>query len=733
MSTRRPLFSESWYRVAEMAPRLRPQIDTYRQHYRGRLWHVLRDPSNNKFFRLDEASYRFVAMLNGRRTIREVWEACCDQLQDQALTQGEAIQVIGQLYTSNLLDADVSADTAGIFDRYKQRRQREVSGYMMNLLFARIPIYDPDAFLDKWVHLTRWAFGPVGLILWCLLVGAGLFVAIGRSDALLSQASSVIAPRNLFWLYIAIVVIKLWHEMGHGFACKHFGQQRHAGGEVHTLGVMLLVLVPVPYVDASSSWALRNKWHRFWVGAAGMYFELAAAALATFVWAATNAQTSFYGVPVHALAYNVMFIAGVSTILFNANPLIRFDGYYMLSDALEVPNLMQRSKDYLYYLVRKYLYGVRRPMNPAHVHGEAPWLFSYAILSSIYRVFLLTSILLFVADQFFFLGMIFAISGLIGWVGTPLWKWVKYLATNPELARTRSRAVMASATPIVLLLVLLGVVPAPEHGRAEGVVEADRRAVVFAGADGVLDTIAEQSSTVPRGGLLMRAHNAQLESQQRELVARLEQIRVQLAQARTESTAEAQALLEQQTALRQRLDRVNQQIVSLEVTAPFEGRWDAQPELVPGLYLRQGEAIGTFLDDRDPRVRIIADQSLGPRLWARYAEGLLSVEFRVSGLPETTLNGAITRVAPAGQSQLPSPALSMGAGGLMPTDPEDPNGQRAAEPFFEVRITPEIETEHHGYLRPGQRVVARFALGYRPLLWQWWDALSRLLQERFQV
>lgn len=736
MSTRRPLFSESWYRVAEMMPRLRPQIDTYRQHYRGRLWHVLRDPSNNKFFRLDEASYRFVAMLNGKRTIREVWETCCDQLGDQALTQGEAIQVIGQLYTSNLLDADVSADTAGIFDRYKQRRQREVSSYLMNLLFARIPIYDPDAFLDRWVHLTRWAFGPVGLILWTLLVGAGLFVAIGRYDSLLDQASSIIAPRNLFLLYIAIVVIKLWHEMGHGFACKHFGQQRHAGGEVHTLGIMLLVLVPVPYVDASSSWALRNKWHRFWVGAAGMYFELAAAALATFVWASTNPQTNFYGLPVHALAYNVMFIAGVSTILFNANPLIRFDGYYMLSDALEVPNLMQRSKDYVYYLARKYLYGIRRPINPAHTPGEAPWLFSYSVLSSIYRVFLMVSILLFIADQFFFIGAIFAISGLVGFVGTPIWKWVKYLATSAELARTRSRAIAASAIPVAILLLILGIVPAPEYGRAEGVVEAEQRVTVFAGTDGTLSELAASSLPVEQGGLLLRAENPELLAQKQQYTAQIQRIRLELAQARTEDTAEAQALLEQMAAITQRLERVNQQITSLRVDAPFAGEWDASPDLMPGLYLQQGQAIGTLLDNADPRVRIIADQSLGPRLLARYLDQELSVEMRVSGLPEQTFAGQIHRVAPAGQSQLPSPALSMGAGGLMAVDPDDPNGQRAAEPFFEVRIQPDLEQINTGttssYLHPGQRVVGRFFLGYRPLLWQWYDALSRLLQERFQ-
>ncbi|MEM7735759.1 MAG: PqqD family peptide modification chaperone, partial [Deinococcota bacterium] len=125
-------------------------MQTFRQHYRGRLWVVFRDPSNNQFFRVDESAYRFVAMLDGQRTVAQVWEACNEQLGDAAPTQGEAIQLLGQLYTSNLIHADLPADAAGMFDRYKKRMNRQVRGYLMNVLFARVPIFDPDRMLDRW-------------------------------------------------------------------------------------------------------------------------------------------------------------------------------------------------------------------------------------------------------------------------------------------------------------------------------------------------------------------------------------------------------------------------------------------------------------------------------------------------------------------------------------------------------------------------------------------------------
>ena len=219
----RPTFSESWYRVAGLRPRLRSTVQVTRQHFRGQTWHVVQDPTSNQFFRLNEPGYRFVALLDGRKDVGEVWRICNEQLGDSAPTQGEAIQLLGQLYTSNLLQAELPPDAEGLFTRYHKRRVREVQGYLMNLLFIRIPLIDPDRFLERWAGVFGRLFTGYGLALWTVIVGVGVYFAVSNWGGLVNQADTVFSRQkmanNLPLLYFSFVLIKVFHEFGHAFAC----------------------------------------------------------------------------------------------------------------------------------------------------------------------------------------------------------------------------------------------------------------------------------------------------------------------------------------------------------------------------------------------------------------------------------------------------------------------------------------------------------------------------------
>ncbi len=724
MSVDRPTLHESWYRVAELRPRLRSMVQSYRQQYRGKTWHVLRDPSNNKFFRLDDASYLFVGLLDGRRTVDEVWKLTSEELEDAAPTQGEAIQLLGQLYTSNLIEAELPPDAAGLFDRRTKRVNREVRGYLMNVLFAKVPLWDPDQFLDRWVGLVGWMFGPVGLALWAVLIVSAVFQLMGSGSALVSEAAGVLDPDNLFWLYVASVLTKFLHELGHGFSCKHFGQQDGSGGEVHTMGIMLMVFIPIPYVDASSAWAFRSKWKRAFVGAAGMYVELALAAVAAFIWVRTAENT-----PINAIAYNVMFISSVTTLLFNANPLIRFDGYYILSDLIEMPNLAQRSKEYLNYVVKKFAYKVRRPRDPSRTNGEVPWLVGYGISSAIYRVFLSVTILLYVADQLFFIGAIFAIVGVIGFVFVPLGKFVRYLVTNPELERTRARAVLVTVGTIALILLPLASWPVPDRGRADGVVEPRGYADVYAGADGFIEHVLPSGTRVaPGGDPLLIARSFELESERRRHVAQQRELEARYRKAMQDDPATAQPMLDQLDAIEEKVRRVDDQLARLRVAAPFEGVWVCgELDRVAGGFITQGRPIGRVVTPGDMVLRVTADQYLGPRLGE--AE---RVEVRVKGRPGQQFEGRIVRRVEAGRRELPSVALGYAAGGGVQESQERGQEGRAAVPFFEVHVEA-VDAAQEALLLSGQRVVARFDLPDKPLLAQGWTALRQLLQKRFQI
>ena len=167
-------FHESWYKVAELMPQIHISLKISRQRYRGRIWYVVQDPGNNQFFRVNTAAYQFIAFLDGKRTVDEAWNACYEEYGDEAPTQGEAITLLGQLYSSNLLQGDVPADTAGLLKRHQRRLKRETTAYLKGILFARVPLFNPDAFLDRWVFLFGPFFSKAGYLFGVLLIVLGL-------------------------------------------------------------------------------------------------------------------------------------------------------------------------------------------------------------------------------------------------------------------------------------------------------------------------------------------------------------------------------------------------------------------------------------------------------------------------------------------------------------------------------------------------------------------------------
>jgi len=730
MPVDRPTFSESWYRLADLRPRLRSTVQTHRQHFRGQMWHVVQDPTANQFFRLSETAYPFVAMLDGRRTVADVWRVCNEQLGDSAPTQGEAIELLGQLYASNLLQADLPPDAESLFKRYQRRRLREVQGFLMNLLFVRIPLIDPDSFLDRWVGVVGRVFSWYGLAVWIVLLVAGFYAIAGRMGELADRAQGVLDPGNLPLLYLSLVVVKVFHEFGHAFACKRFGTLSSAGGEVHVMGVMFLVFAPFPYMDASSVWAFRSKWHRTVVGAAGMLVELAIASVAAMVWAGTAE-----GATLHAVAYNVIFIASVSSLLFNGNPLLRFDGYYILSDLIEIANLAQRSRDYLQYLVRKYAWRVRNPRNPAATRGERIWFVAYGISSTIYRVYISLRILLFVADKLFLLGAVLAVAGAISFVFVPLARFVRYLATSGELLRVRGRAVGTTLAAMVAVIVAVGLIPAPDRFRVEGVVEPAVLAVIYAGADGFVEDFLPSGTEVrPDGPPLIRSVNLELETEAAQLRAERRRIEALRRLAQTRDVATAQVYGEQIAARDESIARVEEQLSALAPRAPRAGEW-VSPDIegLRGAYVHRGDKLGLLAGLESVIVRAIVGQQAVPTIVQEAAAGEDAplADIRVRGRPDMELFGRVEKVLPAGQEQLPSAALGYAAGGSIRTAADDPRGVRAAEQVFEIRIGPDPYSPVR--LLPGQRVVVRFHAHAKPLAAQWWRWLLQLIQRRFHA
>lgn len=742
MAAPRPTFHESWYRVAEIHPRLRAHVQISRQSFRGQLWYVLQDHTNNAFFRFSEPAYRLIAMLDGKVTVDQAWKLCNESLGDSALTQGETIQLLGQLYTSNLLQADVSPDANLLFARYNKRRQREVQSYLMSILFARIPIWDPDAFLDRWLLLFGWIFSWKGILVWLSLIGWALYEITSLPafmDKLSSGPASVFNPDNMLLLYFCFAAIKACHEMGHAISCKKFGLEQGTGGEVHVIGIMLFFFSPVPYVDASSSWSLPSKWKRIAVAVAGMWVELAISSVAAIVWAHTNEGT------LHQVCYNVMFIASVSTVLFNANPFLRYDGYYILSDLLEIPNLMQRSRDAVFYLVTKYIWGVQNKINPCYSFSEQLILPLYAIGAFVMRCMVSIGIVTYLASTLsgplLILAAGLTLMAVIMWIMVPTVRFIRYLLTSQELGRTRNRALWTTGLAAAVTFVLVGLIPIPHHERAQGVVESEIMPEVAAATDGFIVAVPPELKAdtdtlhvTKDKTWILKLENPELVARRNGLNSERQQAVVQRNLALATDPAKAKIYEEQIQGSDESLAILNEQIAQLTLASPADGLLVApQIQSRVGSYLKRGEKIGYVIDPRHLIVRAVALNELAGQI---DTEADRAVEIRVDGRPDILLNGRIFTHFPAGQDQLRWQQLSSAAGGQVATDAQDQHGQKAIEDFFEFiiqDIVPDNPAKHDASLLVGQRVTVRFTLKPKPIAAQAWTALLRVIQKRFQA
>lgn len=711
-------FSESWYRVAHQRLCLRSSTRVRRQYFRGELWMVLENPFSNQFFRLQPAAYEFVARLRPQKTVEEVWQECLARFPQDAPSQESVIQLLAQLYFANLLQYDLAGDSAQLFDRYRKRRQREFGLNLLNIMFMRFPLFDPDRFLVNAMPLVRWLIGPVGALLWLAVVGLALMVVAENFSTLRVQTEGVLAPGNLLLLYLALILIKSCHELGHASFCRRFG------GEVHVLGVMLMVFTPMPYVDATSSWGFRSRWQRTLVGAAGMIVEIFLAALAVFVWSRTGPGT------LHSLAYNIMFVASVSTVIFNANPLLRFDGYYILSDLLEIPNLNQRAVHQLRHLGERCLFGVKKSRSPAENRREAAWFTAYGITSGIYRVIVFAGVLFAVADRFLIIGIVMAVVCLISWVTVPLVRFARYLVASPQLDRVRLRAVAVTAGLAAAVVALLGIVPMPHRVLAPGVVRAVQRTELVNETAGQVEALlVKPGEAVTPGQPMLRLVNPELGTELSGAEARLEEINARLLRAMKQESADIAPLTSLKAASQAQLRKLTEDLAGLVVRAPHAGVWVAPGiEEYAGRWLNRGTSLGLVVNPGAYEFVATVMQEDVEALFAGHIRGA-GVRLRGDAGARVPVNR--WRVIQGEQRTLPSAALGWKAGGEVPVDAEDNYGNRAQEPFFEI-LAP-LEPQPQVALLDGRSGKIRFALDPEPLLRRWTRRLWQLFQKRYQI
>ena len=681
-----------------------------------------------KYFRLQSPERAALEMVDGETSYHQIKTNLAQQFPEESIRITDVHMLINSFHKNGLLISDTTGQATPLKHRRSQELKQKWTQLLMSVMSLRFPGVDPERFLNWLYPKVRWAFSKTCTFICLAICFCALLLVLQNLDEFyrkLPEFETFFDVKNLLFMAFLLIATKSIHELGHGLMCKHYG------GECHEMGVMLLVLTPAMYCNTSDSWILPNKWHRIAIGVAGMYVEVVLAAICTFVWWYTQPGA------IHYMALNVIFLCSISTLIFNANPLLRYDGYYMLSDFLEIPNLGSKSRMSLISKLRTWCLGMK-PINPRLLPKRRQAAFAiYAVASFCYRWFIMLMIFWFLTKVFepyglSVLGHAMILLSVIGMIGIPVCKVVKFFLYPGRFREVNKIRFVCSA---VLLLVLIGgvyLVPVPHSVPASFVVQPVDQQKVYVSQAGVLAKIlVEPGEVVLKGDTIAVLEDEDLQLEIERLKGNLAAANANLAafQLKAERGEEASRNIvawktkvediEKRIAIRQKM------ITELTLIADRDGVIIPPPNLVapPSTPKRtlaswsgtplQAENRGAYLESQtlyclvgDPKkmkAMLVVDQAN-----AKFIEPGQKVTLMLDEYVGTKLNSEIQFVSREPMSSVPR-ELSLNHGGTIATKPESNKAMLPLLPAFEA--TALLDTDDNLDLLPGFRGHAKINVG----------------------
>jgi putative peptide zinc metalloprotease protein len=716
------LLSDHWFRVAYLCPRLAPEVQIERIAYRGEAWVVLTLQASTaeatRRVRLNPAAYAFFGRCNGSVSVQVLWQWLLAERQDDAPTQDELLHLLLQLHQGGFAVFDHVPDFGLLAARDTENTTSpapKASAWKSNWLAIRIPLGKPDAALQKLLPLGRAVFSPTGLALWLLVVGAGLIAAAFNIAAIADFMTRWMGTPHVMWMtWLVFPWLKALHEAAHGVAVKRYG------GVVPQWGITLMAFTPAPFVDASAADAFAVPRHRFLVSAAGAMVELFIASLALGL--ALSIQTGL----LRDFCWVVFVTGAISSIVINANPLLRFDGYHALTDALELPNLAQRSaRHWLHFWQRAV--GITPAPLPDAARGERAWWWAYAPAAWACRVLMAAAITAWAGSVFFALGMAVAAYFAHSMLLNPALRVLRFLSgtqlEEQQARRARFRA-FAGAGSLALLVLA---VPLPHAAVARGVVWLPDQAVVRAETAGFVEqALVRDGQSVQAGELMFVLSNPSLAVDKARLEGLLVKLQTERIERLANEPARAQRLSSEMAAQQAALDRLIQRMGQLQLRAASAGRLSvARAQDWPGRHVAQGTVLAYVIPDAvipDASAPMTVRVALEPEQAAMLRSNSPAVSVRLAqsdALPATLLRDP-TRDSTATVTQLPSAALGDRFGGDIVTVPADSTGRKSDSTAARPVVLMDVQVAHAPALNAqqiGARAWVRFDQGSQPLAW----------------
>jgi putative peptide zinc metalloprotease protein len=696
-------------------PPLRKDLLITQQRYEGRTYYVVKDPISLQYFRMTDEDYFLATLFDGRRTFGQVREAYQQRFPHVRLeyTPDEVNERVLRFANDLGMLQFLSVQGMRLKARYDAvRKQKKKKGGLYALanqvFFFRFSLFDPDKVFAKMARPLWWIWTKQANWVAIALLILATIVFFQHAEGLDQAFANIFHWENLALMWVTTILIKSVHELGHGLTCKHFG------GEVHEVGFMSLVFTPYFFVNVTDSWVMPNRKHRMLVSAAGIYVELIFAAFAVFLWAIV--QPGWF----KDFLFNIILIASVSTILFNANPLMRFDGYYIMTDLIEVPNLQGKSRALIQHQINKTIFG---SSNKEGILSRLPlprkrfWLFyTYAILSWLYGYWVIYKLIIFMKPHLEPLGLEglsdwFAWLAGIGWVGVPLLHFVQQLQLTREDLKPGGRwrrIGLVFGLPLAAFLVFCFVPVELKIKRVCAIELAEPEQVRSEVAGFVEEVLVKEGDRVAAGQLLARLENRELRQKVVLAEQRLRSAEGQLQRALgLDKPAEGQ----QFENLRQRytadLAGAQHDVTQLEVRATHDGLILTRDlHLKAGHLLKSGELF-CELTPLDPmRIKIPLNEKQ-----VRYVAPGQRVELQANAYPGRTFYGNIVGAPLVPITKNMPAAFSAKRSGDVSTFVDREGHEVPVERIFAAQI----DVQNPGaLLRQGMTGQARIYTGQRP-------------------
>ena len=681
---------------------LRSDLQITRQVYQGEPVYVVHDPVSFASHRLPLETYRIVTLLGPETSLGDVFEIMVSEGEFERDEEHEFYGLLSQLFHNGLLILPFH-DGNKLFASHERMTSLFRRGRLRSVLFMTVPLSNPDAFLTRTAPRLKWMFTRTFFFVWILFGLAAGGVMVSRFTEFLEPLNGILAYKNLPFLWGSLILLKIWHELGHGYACKVFG------GRVPEMGTILIAGNPLAYVDASSAWSFPEKRRRLIVMLGGMFFESLVAIPAVFIWASTTNPL------LQSCTYNLIFTATVVTLLFNINPLMKFDGYFIMSELMGIQNLRARSTAQIHGILKRVFLGLPMPEEQVDIPFRRKFVFvTYGIASSIYRCWLIVSISLMVAKRFFLLGIGMAALYIFGSLFSVASKLAKYLLTHPETEPIRWRARFVCAAVLCGLPAALCLCKVPFGVVTDGIVAAENEHYVRIETAGeFMETRVRSGDKIDPGAPLATLQNAVVSTELAVAEARLREAELAWEIARDRDVVESTRMEARIGGLRSQLHEMQFMNQNLSPVSPGAGEVvRTYPASELGAFLQPGTPIAVIVDGA-PLLRVWLNEE---QLRTIACEVGQRVDFRLAGRSLNSFKGKIARINPAAEEVFVQQALTFMGGGEILVDPQT---GKPLEPLFLVEIRPDsdsaVRLADHGarvslrFERSGES-IARWAL-----------------------